>query len=152
MFDTMHEPSIPIACTLSPSETGQRLEEFETLFANHLRELTRPAPRQARFVFQPADEIEAATRDLFAREQECCAFFTFVVERRGAELVVYADVPAGAEASLDELASLARATDSRRTSAPGMRAVAAGDAFTHGANAEERGEGERGDEKAWRVG
>jgi hypothetical protein len=64
MFNGMREPSIPIACTLSPNETGQRLEEFQSLFANHLRELTRPAPRQARFVFQPAEEIEAATRDL----------------------------------------------------------------------------------------
>ncbi len=104
----MRELSIPIVCTLSPSETGQRLEEFERLFANQLRELTRPTPRQVRFVFNAAEEIEAAVRDLFAREHECCAFFDFVVERQDAELIVRVQVPAGAEASLDQLATLAR--------------------------------------------
>jgi hypothetical protein len=107
MFNTMDDPSISIVCTLSPNQTGQRLAEFEKLFASHLRELTRPAPRQARFVFQPADEIEDAARDLFAREQECCAFFDFVVERDGAALIVQAEVPAEAEASLDGLATIA---------------------------------------------
>ena len=104
----MDELSIPIACTLSPDQTGQRLEEFVELFARHLRELTRPAPHMARFVFGPADEIEASARDLFAREQECCAFFRFEVEREGAALIVRAEVPVGAEASLDGLAMLAR--------------------------------------------
>jgi hypothetical protein len=104
----MHDqPSIPIACTLSPNQLGERLDEFSQLFANHLRELTRPVPRQARFVFDAADQIEDATRDLFAREHECCAFFDFVVERHGAELIVHAEVPAGAEASLDDFAALA---------------------------------------------
>jgi hypothetical protein len=104
----MHEPSIAIVCTLSADETGQRLDEFERLFANHLRDLTRPAPRQVRFVFDAAEEIEPAARDSFAREQECCAFFDFVVERQDAELIVRAEVPVGAEASLDELATMAR--------------------------------------------
>jgi hypothetical protein len=111
----MHEPSIPIVCTLSPSETGQRLEEFERLFANHLRELTQPALRQARFVFDAAEEIEAAARDLFAREHECCAFFDFVVERQDAELIVWVEVPAGAEASLDQLVTHARSGAARIT-------------------------------------
>jgi hypothetical protein len=107
MFNNMDKSSIPIVCTLSPNETGPRLEEFDTLFANHLRELTRPSPRKALFVFQHADEIEEATRGLFAREHECCGFFDFVVQRQGAELIVRAEVPVGAEASLDELAAIA---------------------------------------------
>jgi hypothetical protein len=107
MFNTMQEPSIPIVCTLSPNETGERRAEFERLFANHLRELTRPAPRVARFVFEPADEIEDATRDLLAREHECCAFFDFVVDRQGVDLIVQVRVPEGAEASLDGLATIA---------------------------------------------
>jgi hypothetical protein len=107
MFNAMQETSIPLVCTLWPNQTGERLAEFERLFANHLRDLTRPAPRQARFVFQPADEIEDATRDLLAREQECCAFFDFVVDRQGVNLIVQATVPEGAEASLDGLATIA---------------------------------------------
>ena len=113
IVDNMQQPSIPIACTLSPNQTGQRLEEFENLFATHLRELTRTAPRVARFVFQAADEIEDVARDLFAREHECCAFFDFVVQRQGAELIVQAEVPVGAEASLDELAAIAHRTAPR---------------------------------------
>jgi hypothetical protein len=102
------EPTIPIACTLSPDEAGQRLQEFEHLFANHLRELTRPTPRRARFVFASVPEIEQSTRDLFAREQECCAFFDILIERQSTNLVVELAVPAGAEAALDGLASVAR--------------------------------------------
>ena len=104
----MEEPSIPIACTLSSDQTDQRLEEFERLFAAHLRELTLPAPRWARFVFDSADQIEGATRDLFARELECCAFFDFFIQREGVDLAVQVEVPAGADASLDGLTMLAR--------------------------------------------
>jgi hypothetical protein len=112
-FNNMHEPNVAIVCTLSPNQTSQRLAEFERLFANHLRELTRPSPRQARFIFQHADEIEDATRDLFAREHQCCAFFDFVVERQATELIVRAEVPAGAEAILNELATIARRAATR---------------------------------------
>jgi|SRR5579859_7212253 len=108
MFNSMHEPSIPIVCTLLPSETGQRLEEFEKLFTNHLREVSQPSPRQARFGFEVTEETEAVVRELFAREQKCCAFFDFVIQRRGARLIVQAQVPAGAEAVLDEFATVAR--------------------------------------------
>jgi hypothetical protein len=62
---------------------------------------------EALFVLQHADEIEEAARDLFAREHECCAFFDFDVQRQGAELIVQAEVPVGAQASLDELAAIA---------------------------------------------
>ena len=61
------------------------------------------------------EEIEAAARDLFAREHECCAFFDFVVERQDAELIVWVEVPAGAEASLDQLVTHARSSAARTT-------------------------------------
>ncbi|MDQ6675048.1 MAG: hypothetical protein M3069_30650 [Chloroflexota bacterium] len=104
----MHdEPRIPIACTLSSDQATDRQDEFFELFSTHLRELTRPAPRQARLVFEPAAAIEDATRDLFARERECCAFFDFGVQRQGTQLIVYAQVPAGAEDNLDGLVTIA---------------------------------------------
>jgi hypothetical protein len=104
----MREPTIPIACTLTPNEAGARLDEFFELFANHLRDLTRPTPGQLQFVFDHAETIEDATRDLLAREHKCCAFFDFAIERQSTALIVRAEVPQGAEASLDELASIAR--------------------------------------------
>jgi hypothetical protein len=64
-----------------------------------------------KWVTRAADEIEDAARDLVVREQECCAFFDFVVQRQGVELIVQAEVPVGPETSLDELAAIAhRAT------------------------------------------
>jgi hypothetical protein len=104
----MDEPPVPIVCTLSPNQMGERLDEFSELFGNHLLSVTRPAAHRTRWVLRAADGVEAATRDLLVREQQCCAFFTFGVERIGDTLVVEATVPAGAELALDGLTSIAR--------------------------------------------
>ena len=46
----MPEPSVPIACTLSPDQADARLAEFHALFAGHLVRLERPAPTRLRLV------------------------------------------------------------------------------------------------------
>jgi hypothetical protein len=95
-------------CTLSPDELGTRLDEFFELFGHHLLRATRPEGRRARLVLRAAGGVEAAARDVLAREQECCAFFTFDVQRVGETLVIDATVPDGAEPALEELTSIAR--------------------------------------------
>jgi hypothetical protein len=103
----MREP-IPIACTLSPDAMANRLDEFRRLFAEHLRSVDRRTPARLRLILAGSDGVEATTRDLLAREQQCCAFYTFAVTTTAGHVVVDARVPAGAEPALDELVEMAR--------------------------------------------
>jgi hypothetical protein len=103
----MTEPSVPIACTLSPNQLGGRLAEWHELLATSLRRVERPAPRRLRLVLAADADVESV-RDLAAREQECCAFMAFAVSPGDGELlVVDVEVPAAATPTLDGLAGLA---------------------------------------------
>jgi hypothetical protein len=100
------ETSVPIACTLSPDQTGERLAEFQALFAAHLVRLERPAPTRLRLVLA-AEAGAEAVRDLLTREQGCCAFIDFGLRAEGGELLADLEVPAEAGPALDGLAGIA---------------------------------------------
>jgi hypothetical protein len=102
----MSEPGVPIVCTLHPNQMGGRLEEWHRLFADHLGGIERPAPTRLRLILA-ADAGLQRTRDLAAREMECCAFMTFTVTPTDGRLLVDAEVPAEAAPTLDGLAGLA---------------------------------------------
>ena len=97
----------PDACTLPTTERPLRGAEFDALFASALRAVHRPAPTRLRLTLDPA--AEATARDLFARETECCSFFTFGFIRDDGQLRVDADVPDAYVEVLDGLAGQARA-------------------------------------------
>jgi len=102
----MPEPSVPIACTLSPDQVEGRLAEFHELFAAHLVRLERPAPTHLRLVLA-AEAGEEAVRDLLTRERGCCAFLDFTVRAEGGELLADLQVPAEAAPGLDGMAGIA---------------------------------------------
>jgi len=96
------------ACTLPTAERPLRRAEFDTLFRESLAELHRPAPRHLRLILTGGDDLEARVRDLTAREQECCSFFTFTITRPAPDQVVLdIEVPASRTTVLDGLADLA---------------------------------------------
>jgi hypothetical protein len=97
--------SPPIVCTLDASARGDREGEFRALFADALKRVERPDPRAARLVLDAAREADV--RDLFAREQRCCAFFEFAIARVDHAVVVDVGVPEDAEQALDSLLALA---------------------------------------------
>ena len=66
---------VPQSCTLPTEEQPLRIAEFDTLFAEALLDVERPAPVRARLVLDAASEPVA--RDLAEREASCCSFFTF---------------------------------------------------------------------------
>jgi hypothetical protein len=103
------EPGPPIACTLPPDRMGDRLQELTTLLAGHVVAVRRRPRRLTLTLSDPQhpDRLEAAARDLFARERQCCPFFTFSFRRAAAELLVEVGVPAPAEPVLDGLQALA---------------------------------------------
>lgn len=102
----MSESNVPIVCTLHPNEWGGRLDEWHRLFAAHLGGIERPAPTRLRLILA-ADAGLERTRELSAREIECCAFMTFTVTPGGGRLLVDVEVPAEAAPTLDGLAGIA---------------------------------------------
>ena len=99
--------SPPIACILDAEAFGERENAFRALFARSLLHIERLDALSARIVFDATYKSE--TRDLFAREQCCCAFFDFTVALVDRTVVVDVRVPADADVALDYLLSLAGA-------------------------------------------
>src|SRR5215211_8558763 len=99
---------VPDACTLPTSELPLRLAEFDD-FLGSVQRLTRLRPTRLDLVV--SRDMEAAGRDLAARESECCSFFDFDFEPAGADVVIHVSVPIGHVDVLDALE--ARATAAR---------------------------------------
>jgi hypothetical protein len=102
----MAESGVPIVCTLHPNERVGRLEEWDRLFVAHLGGIERLATTRLRLILA-ADAGLERTRELAAREMECCAFMTFTVTPGGGRLLVDVEVPAEAAPTLDGLAGIA---------------------------------------------
>jgi hypothetical protein len=100
------ETPLTIACSLTPSDYAERVQEFETLFATSLRESRRELTL-LRLRLDPATAREKDVRDLLRREQECCPFFNFTVVATPDALNVEAAVPEEAAECLDDLERLA---------------------------------------------
>jgi hypothetical protein len=77
----------PVVCDMTdaPDNPTQRMAEYERLFSTALIERGRTTTG-IRFRFRSSPLIEKWVRDLAAREQACCAFFTFAISRHGDEL------------------------------------------------------------------
>src|SRR5262249_29521540 len=100
--------TVPPACTLPTPEQPLRLAEFATLFAAALHHADRAGPARLGLTLAATDAREAATRDLAARERQCCTFFAFTVTRAGDLLHLDVGVPAAQVAVLNAIEALAR--------------------------------------------
>src|SRR4051794_10505819 len=101
----MDEDSVlEMACSLSSADYGARIGEFKQLFTS----LTayHPLSDGLHLIFDRGNE--ASARDLFRREAECCAFFSFVFSNTADGFEVAASAPPEAVACLVELEQLAR--------------------------------------------
>jgi hypothetical protein len=79
---------VPDACTLPTVDQAFRQAEFDDLFAGSVEPPVRTGTTNLRLTFAGGPDLEAMVRDLAARENECCAFFTFGVATDGADRVV----------------------------------------------------------------
>jgi len=92
------------ACTLPTAERPLRRAEFDALFRETLAQAQRISPGHLRLILAGADDLEPRVRDLTAREQECCSFFTFTVATDApGRLVLDIEVPPGRTAVLSGL-------------------------------------------------
>ncbi|WP_433618233.1 hypothetical protein ACQP2P_20505 [Dactylosporangium sp. CA-139114] len=98
---------IPGACTLPAADRPLRLAEFDALFGTATRTVTAVSPTHARMRLTGPAGLEAAVRDLAARETACCSCFTFTVTPQaaahGEALVLDVEVPAAHAAVLASL-------------------------------------------------
>ncbi|PBC76227.1 hypothetical protein BX265_0933 [Streptomyces sp. TLI_235] len=99
---------VPQECTLPTVERPLRVAEFDALFAGATAGVERAGPGLVRLLLDRA--VEPRARELAAREQACCSFFSFRFETdaRG-RLVMEIGVPPDRQAVLDALAERARA-------------------------------------------
>lgn len=80
--------TVPIVCDMTgrPDTEAERLAE-KRVFAAALLARERTV-EGFRFRFRDDEGIESWVRDLAAREQACCAFFSFTVTRVGGEVLL----------------------------------------------------------------
>jgi DNA-binding transcriptional MerR regulator len=86
---------VPVACTLAAADQPERLAEWTELLA--LVEEREPLDGGVRLRFPTGPQLAGRLADLAAREQACCAFFTFTL-RPAADAVVL-DVTAPEDAA-----------------------------------------------------
>jgi hypothetical protein len=97
MTATLSEPA-PIACTLGPGDFQQRLAWIADLNRGALQAQHRDGLR-LELTYAPAalDRV----REMVAREQDCCAFLTFEVQREVDTVRLVIEAPEDARDALD---------------------------------------------------
>jgi hypothetical protein len=92
---------IPIACSLSADDMGDRMEQWRAAVAQATTREATPEGYRLRFASDPA--FAGRLAELAAREVECCAFFTFAVTVATDGLALEVLAPADARPMLDDL-------------------------------------------------
>src|ERR1700729_986959 len=97
-------PWVPDACTLPTADRPVRSAEFDAVFGQGLRRVSRLSDRRSQWEFAADPGQAARIADLLRRETACCSFFTFTMTSQapGTALVDVA-VPAAYTGVLDAL-------------------------------------------------
>lgn len=83
---------------------GLSFSEWHAVLEACVARAERTSPTRLELTLAPTCDLTAVV-DLAQREVACCPFFTFVVQVRADGLVLVAEVPDGASATLDALVS-----------------------------------------------
>ena len=98
---------VPIACSLTSAELGDREARWRTLVGTHLVRATRSSSG-ALLELQDADgTLAAAVRDLARDEKHCCPFFEFSVTSGPGAVRLEVGAPDEAQPFVDALLQLA---------------------------------------------
>jgi hypothetical protein len=92
----------PIACTLPPAESADRVAALAELAARALRSRERTAAGE-RLVFADAPGVEQELRAVIDAESRCCAFLRLDLRRGAAGLVLDIAGPPGARSIIAQL-------------------------------------------------
>ena len=69
-------PQVPIACSLTPDDAGDRVEEWRPFLSERIVEIER-TDDSARLRLEESDDALLIASDLARREKACCPFFDF---------------------------------------------------------------------------
>jgi hypothetical protein len=97
---------VPIACTLTATAAGDRIEEWRRFLADCTSVVERTSARQLRVRLVDSGDALHHAVDLARREKTCCAFFEFSIDVEADASWLSVEVPADAEGVLAEFASL----------------------------------------------
>lgn len=104
------------ACTLPTAEQPFRVAEFAALLATALRRAQRRERGWLRLWLTATPEVEATTRELIARESQCCSFFDFHLTSARGDLLLDVRVPDDRCEVLDGISRQAEAVQARASS------------------------------------
>ena len=93
MDEVIGSNGAPDACTLPTEERPLRRAEFDDLFTTAVTDIRWVGPTHARFGMSGDDGLADRVADLAQREQSCCSFFAFDIERDGDRVVLDVAVP-----------------------------------------------------------
>ena len=96
---------VPIACTLTVDDAGDRVAEWRAFLADHVEDARREGD-VLHLRLRDSDETLCAAADLSAREKQCCGFFSFAIAIEADARWLDIAVPSDASAVLDEFAGL----------------------------------------------
>lgn len=99
----MAEPQpLPVACSLTPDELGDRRQVWRRLADTFLQE-QRSTPTGVELSYRPEAEVEGKLRELAALEAECCSWAEWSVERREQDVLLTVTTAPESVAALHEL-------------------------------------------------
>jgi hypothetical protein len=94
----------PAACTLPTADRPVRSAEFDAVFSQGLRRVSRLSDRRGQWEFAVGPDQAARIASLLRRETACCSFFTFTMTSGApGTAVVDVAVPAAQVSVLDAL-------------------------------------------------
>ncbi|GAB2488034.1 hypothetical protein [Nocardiopsis aegyptia] len=105
---------VPQSCTLPTEERPLRVAEWDALFSEQLRSLSRPGPLHLRLDLAAGRGVQERVRDLVERESGCCSFLTFTTTPGPGLVVLEVAVDQTHEAVLDALVVRAAAAGEQR--------------------------------------
>ncbi|MFE5483204.1 hypothetical protein [Streptomyces sp. NPDC056527] len=114
---------VPDSCTLPTAARPLRVAEFDSLFTQHLMNVSRPDRLRLEMVLDGEPVVDQAVRDLAARESGCCSFFTFTVSPCPEGIRLDIAVDTAHEAVLDALQTRAAAAAVPRPDGEGSRSA-----------------------------
>ena len=87
MVDAGERPSLPIACTLGPSDGAARIEQWQMLLASHRVGRSR-GEGYLEVRFRNDEEVAGELDRLVVAERDCCSFVDWSLAARDGELVL----------------------------------------------------------------
>ncbi|MEV7804174.1 hypothetical protein AB0O28_14610 [Microbispora sp. NPDC088329] len=99
----------PSACTLPTAERPLRVAEFDALFAEAVRGLSRPERTRLHLELVSGPDNAARAAGLTARETGCCSFFSFTLSIARGGVALEVAVPPERTEVLDALQARADA-------------------------------------------